>query len=163
MGYYVVFIGMQYRNDLTMARILDGNQFDDAKMLTLKIAVAIPYMTDQSEFQRVDGKFEHRGEFYRLLKQKYAKDTLTVICVRDHENERISEALSNYVKTFTDNGSDSNESPTMTVSFIKDFLPQTFSLLTLTSGWHSDIIKNGFVNDLTPTFTTSVIHPPERA
>jgi hypothetical protein len=163
MGYYVVFIGMQYRNDLTMAKILDANQFDDSKMLTLKIAVAIPYMTDQSDFQRVDGKFEHRGEFYRLLKQKYAKDTLTVICVRDHENERISEALSNYVKTFTDNGSDSNESQTITVSFIKDFLPQTFSLLTLTSGWHSDVIKNSFVNDLTPTFTPSVIHPPERA
>jgi hypothetical protein len=154
---------MQYRNDLTMARILDANQFDDSKVLTLRIAVAIPYMTDQSDFQRVNGKFEHRGEFYRLLKQKYAKDTLTVICVRDHENERISEALSNYVKTFTDNGSDSNESQTIMVSFIKDFLPQTFSLLTLTSGWNSDIIKNSFVNDLTPTFTSSVIHPPERA
>jgi hypothetical protein len=163
MGYYVVFLGMQYRNDLTMSRILDGEGYDDNQMLAIKIAVSLPYMADQSDFQRVDGKFKHRGESYRLVKQKYAKDTLTILCVRDHENERISEALSNYVKTFIDNGSDSDESLKITVTFIKDFLPQMFSLLTVTPGWQSELTANIFVDHLESMFTSLVVHPPEHA
>ena len=163
MGYYVVFLGMQYRNDLTMSRTLDADQYADIQTLTLKIAVSLPYMADQSDFQRVDGKFKHGGEFYRLVKQKYARDTLTVVCVRDHENERISEALSNYVKTFIDNGSDSEKSLKITVSFIKDFLSQKFSILTITPGWQSKITTSFFVDNLTSAFTALIVQPPEYA
>lgn len=163
MGYYVVFLGMQYRNDLTIARVLDTDQYNDSQTITLKIPVSIPYMTDQVEFQRVEGEFEHHGKAYRLVKQKYAKDTLTVVCFRDHENERITEALSNYVKTFGDNGPDSGDNLKITVSFIKEFLPHSFSVLTLTTGWQTDVIKNGIVDHLTSSFIASVVHPPERA
>lgn len=161
MGYYVVFLGMQYRNDMTMSRTLDADQHDDNQTLTLKIPVSLPYVADQSDFQRVDGKFKHGGQSYRLLKQKYSKDTLTVVCVRDYENERISEALSNYVKTFIDSGPDSDESLKITVSFIKDFLPQKFSILTITPGWQSEVTTNIFVENLTSTFIPLVVHPPE--
>ena len=163
MGYYVVFLGMQYRNDLTMSRTLDAEHYDNTKTLTLKIPVSIPYVADQSDYQRVDGKFKHGGEFYRLVKQKYARDTLTVVCVRDHENERISEALSNHVKTFIDNGSDSEESLKITVSFIKDFLSQKFSILTITPGWQSKITTSFFVDNLTSAFTALIVQPPEYA
>lgn len=162
MGYYGVFLGMQYHNDIAMVKILDNDQYNDSQAITIKIPVSIPYMPDQTDFKRKDGKFQYEGEHYRFVKQKYAKDTLTIICIRDYKHERIDQALSNYVQTFSDNGADHTRSK-ITLSFIKDFLPHTFSLLTLTSGWQSDVIKNGFSNQLTPTFTSSVIHPPERA
>ena len=161
MGYYVIFLGMQYRNDITMSRILDAGRYNDSEKIVLKLPVSLAYMPDQPSFQRVEGKFEHRGEFYRLVKQKYAKDTLTVICVRDHENERISKALSSYVKTFIDSGSDSDESLKITVSFIKDFLVHKFSILTITPGWQSEITANIFVDNLKSTFTSLIVPPPK--
>jgi hypothetical protein len=163
MGYYGVFLGMQYRNTLSMVRILDAHQYDDAQTVTIKIPVAIPYMTDNAEFQRVDGRFDYQGVHYRLVKQKYAGDTLFVVCVRDHENERISQALSKYVKTFTDNGSDQQKHTKITLSFIKDYVGQSFCLSTLTAGWQIDIARYALDSNLIPTFTPAVVHPPERA
>jgi hypothetical protein len=162
MGYYGVFLGMQYHNDVTMTRILDANQYDEAQTITVKVPMSLPYMTDDSDFERVDGKFEHEGEVYRLVKQKYVKDTLTVVCVKDFENKRIRQALSNYVKTFTDQANNANEHSKVSVNFIKDYLPQTFSLKSISSGWETNVIKDSFYRNLIPAYISSVIHPPER-
>jgi hypothetical protein len=163
MGYHGIFLGMQYRNDNAMRKILDANKYDESQTVTLKIPISIPYMTDNLTFERVDGKFEHQGEHYRLVTQKYAKDTLTVVCVRDIENKKISQALSNYVKTFSDKASDQNQNSKITFNFIKDYLPQVFSLKSISPGWEVDVIAYGFYTNLIPSFEASVVHPPERA
>lgn len=163
MGYYGVFLGIQYRNDIAMTNVLDADQYDDDQTFTIKIPVSVPYMTNNEDFVRVDGKFEHNGEHYRLVKQKYANDTLVVVCVKDLETKRISEALSNYVKNFSDKAADQNQHSTISVNFIKDYLPQTFSIRTLSPGWEADVVQYGFCIDLIPSFEVSVIHPPERA
>jgi hypothetical protein len=163
MGYYWVFLGMQYHHDRSMTRVLDANRYDDSQTVTIKVPVSIPYMNDKADFERVDGKFEHQGQHYRLVKQRYAKDTLTVICVRDYENEKISKALSGYVSTFSDDCPEQRKHAKTMMSFIKDYLPHTFGLSMLTSGWETDVARNGLEIDLIATFTTSVIHPPEQA
>lgn len=162
MGYYGVFLGMQYRNDAAMLKSLDADQYEESQTIRFRIPISLPYVNDNSGFQRVDGKFEHEGEYYRLVKQKYAKDTLTVVCVKDFENKRINQALSNYVKTFTDKATDQNHNSKATVSFIKDYLPQTLSLKSLSPGWEVNVIKDGYYNNLIASFSASIIHPPER-
>lgn len=162
MGYYAVFIGVQYHNDLTMGEALNSDQYDPAEAITIKIPVAIPYMVTNTDFERVDGKFEYQGGHYRLVKQKYANDTLTVVCVRDFENEKIELALANYVKTFTENPGSQKENKKITYSFIKDYLPQSFCLSTSTSGWTSDLQESDGELALVATFESSLIQPPER-
>lgn len=154
---------MQYRNDVTMARVLDSELYRESQTITVKIPIAIPYMIDKPDFVRIDGNFEYQGIFYRMVKQKYERDTLTVICVQDFENARINQALSVYVKTFSDQANDQNQNSKMTISFIKDYLPQTFSLKTISSGWEADVVKDNICQILIPSFTSSVVHPPERA
>jgi hypothetical protein len=63
--------------------------------------------------------------------------------------------------SFTDNGDEDGQAQ-LTVSFIKDYIPQTFSIQTTSFGWSTDVIANVDTNNLIPTFTVSVIHPPER-
>jgi hypothetical protein len=163
LGYYGVFLGLEYQNQVAMIERLDSNRYDESQAITIKISIAVPYMSDNAGFERVDGMFEYNGEFFRLVKQKYAKDTLTVICVRDTENKRIHQALSDYVTNFTDNPAGEHPNSKLTLSFIKDYIPQSFTLKTICPGWQSDVIKAGFCIDLIPTFVPSVIHPPERA
>ncbi|HYF68228.1 MAG TPA: hypothetical protein VD884_08830 [Ohtaekwangia sp.] len=162
MGYYAVFFGLQLRNDFAMTERLDTDTYDDAKTVTIKIPVAVPYMFDQTEFVRVDGKFTYDGEFYRRVKQKYAADTLTIICVKDTGTKFIQEALTDYVKTFTDNPLDKHHNGKITVSFIKDFIGHSFSLTNICPGWQAEVIKNGFNLELIPDYTSTIIHPPER-
>jgi hypothetical protein len=163
MGYYGIFLGLHYQNDIFMAEVLDADNYDQSNTITLKVPVSIPYMLDKYEFKRVDGQFEHQGELYRMVKQRYVEDTLTVVCVKDIQHKQINQALSDYVKTFTDKTADAKPASKITISFLKDYLPITFSIRSTTSGWAAQVIHNSYYQNLLPTFSTSIIHPPERA
>jgi hypothetical protein len=161
MGYYVVFLGLQYKNDIAMIQKLDRGNYQDSQTVTIKIPITVPYISDSRSFERVDGKFEYNGEFYRLVKQKYAQDTLTIICVKDNHNKRIHQALSSYLKSFSDKPSDENHSK-LVITFIKDYIPQNFALKTFSMGWQVDLVRQSAQQHLIPTFFSSIIHPPER-
>ncbi len=162
MGYYGVFLGLQYKNDKDMIQRLDAEKYSDSETVTIKIPISIPYAMDSKSFERVDGNFEHNGEFYRLVKQKLANDTLYVVCLKDHENKRIDEALTSFVKTFTDNPVDQHSSSKIVINFIKDYIPQTFAVQHLSLGWEKDVVKESSCSILRSSFHPTIIHPPER-
>jgi hypothetical protein len=162
MGYYGVFMGLEYRNDQNMLTQFEADQYSEHQTVTIKIPVAIPYATDDTDFRRVDGKFEHEGEVYRLVKQKYASDTVTVICYKDFESERIHDALADYVKSFADSPQGHKSNSKVTFSFIKDFLPETFAMGNSSSGWQTNIVLHSSSSQFVSSFYPSVVHPPER-
>lgn len=162
MGYYGVFVGLQYQNDVAMTRQLDSNQYDESQAVTFTIPLSVAYVNDDADFKRVDGKFEHNGGFYRLVKQKYANDTLIIICVRDSQDTRIQQELSKYVKTFSDAPVEKNQNSKTSASFIKDYIAGNFSIQTVTAGWQADMMNIAVSTNLIPSFTSSIIHPPER-
>jgi hypothetical protein len=161
LGYYAIFLGLQYNNNVKMTLAFDADQYDESKAITIKIPMSIPYLQDDEDFERIDGTYQYKGEFYRLIKQKYAQEMLTVICIKDSERKRISEAITDYVMSFTDSGGDNNV--TLKISFIKDYIAQVFEVLTTANGWSSDVVESITSNNLKSSFTVSVIHPPEVA
>jgi hypothetical protein len=163
LGYYGIFLGLKYRNSLSMTKVLDANSYDESQAITIKIPVSIPYMSDQNDFKRVDGNIEHQGDVYRLVKQKYSHDTLTVVCVRDNEGKRLNKALNTYVKTFADKEHDRNSNTKHTLDFIKDYLTQPFSMRSASAGWETDVAYNSFDPILIQSFSSSVTQPPELA
>jgi hypothetical protein len=162
MGYYGVFLGLQYKNDRDMIQRLDQDDYSDSETVTIKIPISIPYASDTEDFERVDGKFEHEGEFYRLVKQRLSHDTLYVVVVKDQENKKIDEAITSFVKTFTDKPADSSSNSKIVISFIKDYLPHTFEVALGSLGWESDVVKETVCNILKSSFHPSITHPPER-
>jgi hypothetical protein len=163
MGYYGVFLGLHLNNDLKMSSALDADIYNQSNTITIKVAVAIPYMLDQSDFSRVNGQFKHNGELYRMVKQRYANDTLTVVCLRDTEHKKIDLALTDYVKTFSDQAPEPAPTSKTAVSFIKDYLPTFFEINSATNGWALQIQHHSDYQRLISTFSASIIHPPERA
>jgi len=162
-GYYGVFLGLYHQNDVAMNRVFDSDNYSGLQLVTIHIPVSIPYLFDQTDFERAQGEFEHEGEFYRLVKQRYSNDTLTVICVKDYTHKKINHALKDYVKTFGDLQSDSKSTSKITVNFLKDYLSQVFSLYTASYGWVYNLQHSSDYGMLIPTFSASIIHPPERA
>lgn len=162
MGYYGIFMGMQYRNERMMNSSLDADAYDQANAITLKIPVTIPYIPDQTDFSRATGKFEHEGQLYRIVKQRYSQDTVTIICVKDIEHEKINTLLTAYVKTFTDNATDDPSHIKILISLITYYLSEPFFIRSMTNGWSTQIMLNTTKRILIPSFTASIIHPPER-
>ena len=161
MGCYVIFVGLQYKHDKVIIKKLDTDHYDAFQTVTLKLAMSVPYRIDDENFTRVDGVIEHKGEHYRLVKQKYAKDTLTVICIRDAERKKIKEDLADYVKGFTDKASGHHNNKKQSITFIKDYLPYFLNVTSHTCGWEKDILHVTFSKQIVSSFEPSVIHPPE--
>lgn len=163
MGYYVVFMGIEYQHKVALKTKFNANEYDASQTVTFQIPLSVPYMSDNTEFESADGIFEHNGELYQLIKQKYAKDTLTVVCLKDDGNKRLHAVMADYLKTYSDASSEDGQSNEITLSFIKDYIPQTFALVANATGWQIDVAVNSFCQNLIPSFVASVVHPPERA
>ncbi len=161
LGYYGVFLGLKYRNDHVKIRQLDAGNYSEAEAVMFKIPIAIPYAPDADDFERVDGQFVHEGHYYRMIKKKLAKDTLYVVCVKDTEQKRIHEALSDYVKTFTDQPGTGHPSGKAVVAFIKDYLITEFAICPTACGWSADIIRYGATKSFVDSFSSSLLHPPQ--
>ncbi len=161
MGYYGVFIGLQIKNDVAMKTRLDLDDFSPSQIVTIEIPLTLPYGAAASDFERVDGTFTHKGEVYRLLKQKVFNDVLTIQCVKDSEARKIQLALAEYVKTFADDQSSSTQGKTV-FTFIKDYLPESISIGQLSGWWNVDLIRNSSTKVFISSFVSNIVHPPER-
>lgn len=158
MGYYGVFIGLKYSHTTSINRKLDNSDYNESQTVTIKVPLTIPYYGD-TEYQRVSGEIEHGGEIYRLVKQKYEKDTLYIVCIKDVQGKRIKQALADYVKNFSDH---SNEQSVKTVpSFIKDYLTTDFSFSSASTGWNRNIPFGLTEQKVKNIPLTSISPPPE--
>ncbi|MEX2231647.1 MAG: hypothetical protein WD824_05780 [Cyclobacteriaceae bacterium] len=97
-GYYIVFWGLRFQSDQQLTSRLDANLYEPEETIELKIPVALPYPIQSQDFQRVNGRFEHGGEFYKLVKHKLENDTLYVVCIRDHQTRELVNTMTDYVQ-----------------------------------------------------------------
>lgn len=97
-GYYLVFWALRAHTDRQINYRLDSNQYHEDETIEIKIRVAFPYPLQAQDFQRVDGRFEHGGEFFRLVKQKLQNDTLYIVCIRDHQTRQLVNTMHNYIE-----------------------------------------------------------------
>lgn len=162
MGYYGLFLGLRYQNTQQLTQRLDADEYNESEAVMLKIPIAIPYAVDNHDFERVNGEFQHNGEFYRLVKQRLSNDTLYVVCIKDQESKRIDQAITDYVKTFADNPGNTSHSVNTLPNFIKDFVGNYFSIKPASVGWSQEVSNQGPSKILVSSFSVSIVHPPER-
>jgi hypothetical protein len=161
LGFYGLFVGWRFKTAADLVKRLDNQQYSEEETITVKVRISMPYfLSTESEFERVNGEIEHRGEVYRLIKQKLQNDTLYMVCMKDHESKLINEALADYVKTFTDKSTDSH-SAKVSINVIKDYLPTSTSISALATGWTYSI-HFSFEQYNLLTADHSIVSPPPR-
>jgi hypothetical protein len=160
LGFFGLFIGLRYKSKLDLVQRLDKQQYSDDETITLKIPISIPYQMG-TEYERIDGEVQHHGEYYRLIKQKFESDTLYLVCIKDQTSSRMEQALTDYVKTFTDQPVDGKHSGKTQNNFIKDFLPSKITISTFTEGWNYSIDFTSKKYDLIK-FDHSISSPPPK-
>lgn len=76
-------------------------------------------------FERVNGKFEHQGEFYKLVKQKLHNDTLYVVCIKDFESKSLSKKMTDYIKMSNDLPDAKNKALNLLGKLLKEYAFET--------------------------------------
>ena len=97
-GYHIVFWGLRVQTDRELSNRLDANLYDPEETIQLRIPIALPYPIQSHDFQRVDGRFEHNGQQYKLIKHKLQSDTLYVVCLRDHATRQLVTTMTDYIE-----------------------------------------------------------------
>lgn len=87
---------MQLKINDRLELSLDNKRYEDSKLIELKVPLTLPYQIGWSEYQRCDGEIEVDGVLYKLVKRKFANDTLYVMCML---NTRVMhlEMVKNYL------------------------------------------------------------------
>lgn len=158
-GYYLVFEGLKYHVSVTW--LVDEDVPNSPEMI-----IQIP-MRNSSEVQyrnweKASGQFDYEGETYRIVMQKYTQDAVYIACVKDQNISRINQQLEDFAQTFTDKPVDAKQSVKSLTGFIKDYLPCMISVRQSVVGWYSETSYNLEGQSLIPTFSPSIVHPPER-
>jgi hypothetical protein len=138
-GYYVVFWGLRQHADLALSKRLDAGLYADEEIVELKIPVTLPYPLQQRGYERVYGKFEHNGEYYKLVKQKHAHDTLYVICIRDNQEKKLVKTMHDYAEMTSELPQSSKKALHFFGKFLKDFEPAPAGTLLRQQGWSRNI------------------------
>ena len=138
-GYYLVFLALKTEADRALMVRLDSNQYSPEETIELKFPVTLPYPLQDNGFARVDGKFEHKGQIFKLVKQKLEKDTLYIVCIRHAEEKNLRLAFGQYVKLTNDVPSNSEKSAGVWSKLISDFEATEKHTVKHTTGWVLDM------------------------
>jgi hypothetical protein len=139
-GYFILFKVLQHSVNRELVEDLDNNQYQNDQLLEIQVPISLPYVTYSGELKRINGKIEHNGEIYKLVKQKFINDTLHIYCIADKVEKRLIVNFKEYAKHTTDAPASQKKKPGQVVkqsskeyhSFSDDFLNPRFGTIIVT-------------------------------
>lgn len=162
LGYYGVLMGLKLKHIKSLLAQFDDDDYAREHEVVFKVPLTIPYATDSKDYTRVDGEFEHQGEFYRIVKQKLQRDTLYVVCVKDFASKALKQTLADYVKSFTDKPFGEKSQTNILQNLIKDFMAASTSLQAVSPGWNYALL-HGSTPDAFQSVCLPLTNPPPQA
>ncbi|MFN8355172.1 MAG: hypothetical protein U0Y10_12030 [Spirosomataceae bacterium] len=130
LGHYPVYMGMEWSARKEMEQRLDAQDVEGQELFEVKIPMNLPYWQNMKDYERVNGRFEHNGEFYTMFKQKVQDDTLHLVCVKDREQKKLFQRLTQVVQlAFGDSQGTHQKAAKFLENLIKDYLPLPSSLV----------------------------------
>ena len=110
-GYKAFFYYAQQRSDLQYEAILNEKQYDESNMITLKVDMDMPYLAENTLFERVDGEITIDGHIYKYVKRRILNGQLVLLCLPDYQKTKLqSNETSTFSKPYSVNPCNSNHS-----------------------------------------------------
>jgi len=138
-GYRWVLNRMQAQADAQLIAKLDNNDYDESRLIEIRIPLNMPYMTSQSGFERCDGQVEVNGRHYNYVKRKIENGQLVLKCIPNDTRQRLQSARDDFFKLVNDlqqdhptkktNDANTGISKIMTADY-DDQQPAAFAALT---------------------------------
>ncbi|WP_026993865.1 hypothetical protein [Flectobacillus major] len=138
------------------------------EFLEVRIPISLPYTADFENTAPSEALIEYKGDFYNIVEQRYANDTLiTKIKTNQSAREKFA-ALANEVNTDFSDGNTTKQSPQKrALNFCKNLLSQYLpnKLLTLSKQDISVVPANFCIFSYLVVFPNSsleIVSPPPR-
>jgi hypothetical protein len=101
-GYRFVFNWMQEKADAKLEAKLDQHNYDESELLEISVPLNMPYQTDRTDFERVDGEIEIGGIHYKYVKRKVENGQLVLKCIPNHGKQLVMNARDAFFQLVND-------------------------------------------------------------
>ena len=95
-GYRLFFHYAQKKADVQYERLIDNRLYDESQMITLKVDLDMPYLADNTEYERVDGEVTVDGKIFKYVKRKIHNGQLVLLCLPDEKKSKLRSAREEY-------------------------------------------------------------------
>ncbi|MBL7698099.1 MAG: hypothetical protein JNK79_08070 [Chitinophagaceae bacterium] len=130
-GYRLFFHYLQEKADGRYEQFLDRNKADASEMITLKVELEMPYLAENTSYERVDGEIDIDGVIYKYVKRKIHNGQLVLLCLPDQTKTKLKTASSEYFNYTNNLASHSDAKPSQKASFEKS-ITSDYDQLSLT-------------------------------
>jgi hypothetical protein len=160
-GYRLFLSYLENKADIRLETNLDQENYNEADLVTIKIANDIPYYTANSPvFERVDGEVTIKGVSYKYVKRRMYNDSLELLCIPNVEKTGLQNAkdklflLANDLAN--DNSSKKSSHPHLAKFSVQDFTDDhgfvwQYKTNDQRISWNNEIfadVKSAFLNRL---------------
>ncbi len=160
-GYYLFYLTVNMQYDNAWKEKVEYNHLDQGTLITKSIPITFVYQADQKDFLPVLQSFEIDGKVYRVLQQRYAKDTLHIVYINDQVGKQMKNSLRDWICTLTQKPA-SNKTSAVWESLEKNYIPNNFNFALIAKANAVKIfrifVSAGFNSPFIPTQT-----PPPKA
>jgi hypothetical protein len=101
-GYRLLSSYMQQRSDAAFEAKLDQDNYDETQLVEMRIPLNMPYMNNQSQFERFDGEAEVNGVLYKYVKRKIENGDLVILCLPNQAKTKLLSARDDFYKLVND-------------------------------------------------------------
>lgn len=101
-GYRLLSDFLQQQANTQLEAQLDNNSYDESQLIEMRVTLNLPYQTNWSEFERVDGEIEIDGILYKYVKRKVENGQLVLLCLPNEAKMRLQTARDDFFKLVND-------------------------------------------------------------
>jgi len=95
-GYRLLVEYALNKADNNLEARLDKGHFNESDLITIKVALNLPYQTNQKDFERVNGEINLNGTIYKYVQRKVYNDTLILQCIPHEEKTELQQKANDY-------------------------------------------------------------------
>lgn len=126
-GYRVLISYLQDKEDTEFAKTLDNGNYNDEDLVTVKVALNLPYQGNSENYERVYGEINLNGQVYNYVKRKVINDTVVFLCIRHETKSELQQIENDYFGKINNlPGKDSNKKLLIYKQTVSDFDSYSF-------------------------------------
>lgn len=107
-GYQLALSFLQSRADEKLELLIDNNEYNDAELTEIRVAMNMPYQQRFTEFERHYGQITVDGKEYNYVKRKVEGDVLVLQCLPNKSKTHLKGIAADITKSNSNNGQGEN-------------------------------------------------------
>ena len=133
-GFYLMFWILKIQATQELTQKIDVGNIADSETFEINIPITLPYPLQSNGFESHSGRFEYKGEYYEMVKQKYENNVLTIVCVKDSAHNDL-EKIVDSIQTKSAEQHQSKGVLNISLKVLPEYEPCGTALITSSWGW----------------------------